>query len=152
MYQALIVIHSYLRWFVLVSLLISLLKAFSGYLSNAVFTKADNAIRHWTATIAHIQLVVGVTLYFQSPLIKYFLKNLHGSKEDFGYLFFGAIHSTLMLAAIVIVTIGSALAKRKETNREKFRTILLWHSFTLIIILIAIPWPFSPFANRPYIR
>src|SRR3954468_23156685 len=114
MYQALILLHSYVRWFVVVSLLVSLYKAFRGYYAKAAFTKADNAIRHWTATIAHVQLMIGMTLYFQSPLIQYFLKTRHSSKEDFGYLFFGVIHSTLMLVAIVIITIGSALAKRKE--------------------------------------
>ena len=152
MYQVLIFLHSYLRWLVLISLIVSVYKAFSGYFSNTAFTKINNAIRHWTATIAHIQLMIGVTLYFQSPLIKYFLKNGNSSKEGFGYLFFGMIHSTLMLVAIVLVTIGSASAKRKEPDREKFRTILVWYSIALIIIFIAIPWPFSPFANRPYLR
>ena len=152
MYQALIVLHSYVRWFVVVSLLMSLYNAFRGYYSNAAFTKADNAIRHWTATIAHIQLIVGMTLYFHSPLIQYFLKTRHSAQEDFGYLFFGVLHSTLMLVAIVIITIGSALAKRKETDNHKFRTMLIWYSLALLIIFIAIPWPFSPFAKRPYLR
>jgi cyanate permease len=150
MYESLIYLHSFLRWFVLLSLIIALYKAFRGYFSNTKFTKSDNAIRHWTATIAHIQLMVGMVLYFQSPLIKYFLKN--GAKEGFEYLFFGTIHSTLMLVAIVIVTIGSAMAKRKKTDKEKFRTMMVWYSLGLIIIFIAIPWPFSPFSNRPYLR
>ena len=150
MYQLLIYLHTYLRWLVLISLIISLYKAFKDYFSKAAFTKGDNAVRHWTATIAHVQLMVGMTLYFQSPLIKYFLKN--GAKGNFEFTFFGMIHSTLMLVAIVIVTIGSALAKRKETDREKFRTMLVWYSLALILIFIAIPWPFSPFANRPYLR
>jgi len=57
-----------------------------------------------------------------------------------------------MLTAIVIITIGSALAKRKKTDKEKFKTMLVWFSAALLIIFIAIPWPFSPLANRPYIR
>ena len=131
-------------------MIIAVFKAFRGYFSNKAFTKSDNAARHWTATTAHVQLMIGMTLYFQSPLIKYFLKNKTGANND--YSFFGMIHSTLMLIAIVIITIGSAMAKRKETDKEKFRTIMVWYSFALLIIFIAIPWPFSPFANRPYIR
>lgn len=150
MYQLLIYLHSFLRWFVLISLIVAVYKAYRGYFSNAAFKKGDNAIRHWIATIAHVQLMVGMVLYFQSPLIKYFLKN--GAKESFEFLFFGMIHSTLMLVAIVIVTIGSAMAKRRKTDKEKFRTMLVWYSLALIIIFIAIPWPFSPFANRPYLR
>jgi cbb3-type cytochrome oxidase subunit 3 len=30
--------------------------------------------------------------------------------------------------------------------------MLVWFTIALIIIFIAIPWPFSPFANRPYFR
>ena len=62
------------------------------------------------------------------------------------------IHSSLMLTAIVLITIGSAKAKRKPTDQEKFKTMLVWFSIALLIIFIAIPWPFSPFANRPYYR
>jgi hypothetical protein len=150
MYKLLIVLHSYVRWFVLLSLIISVYKAFSGYFSNKAFTKSDNAVRHWTATFAHIQLMIGMILYFQSPGIKYFLKNASSAGAE--YSFFGMIHSSLMLVAIIIVTIGSAMAKRKETDKAKFKTMLLWYSLALVIIFIAIPWPFSPFANRPYLR
>src|SRR5688572_32383839 len=111
MYQSLIFLHYYVTWFVLISVLVLLYNAFKGYFSNAAFTKFDNAVRHWTATIAHIQLMIGMILYFQSPLIKYFLKKEDSAKESFDYLFFGMIHSTLMLVAIVIITIGSALTK-----------------------------------------
>lgn len=152
MYQALTFLHSTLRWLVLVSLIVSLYRAYRGYFRKAAFTKTDNAVRHWTATIAHTQLMVGMTLYFQSPIIKYFLNNFSTAKESFDLLFFGVIHSLLMLAAIIIITIGSSLAKRKTTSPEKFKTMLIWYALALLIIFIAIPWPFSPFANRPYFR
>ncbi|HUP14274.1 MAG TPA: hypothetical protein VM187_18760 [Niastella sp.] len=129
---------------------VSVCRAFSGYFAKKTFSKADNAFRHWTATMAHIQLMIGMMLYFQSPLIKYFLKNKTEMNTD--YSFFGMIHSTLMLVAVVIVTCGSALAKRKETDKEKFKAIMLWYSLALLIIFTAIPWPFSPFAYRPYLR
>lgn len=152
MYQTLTFLHSTLRWFVLISLIISLYKAYRGYSQKTTFTKTDNAVRHWTATIAHLQLMVGITLYFQSPIIKYFLKNFSSAKENFDLLFFGLIHSTLMLIAVIIITIGSAMAKRKTVDNEKFKTMLIWYGLALFLIFIAIPWPFSPFANRPYFR
>ena len=150
MYKLLIVLHSYVRWFVLLSLIIAVFKACSGYFSNKAFTKSDNAVRHWAATVAHIQLMIGMILYFQSPVIKYFFKNTNRAGAE--YSFFGVIHGSFMLVAIIIVTIGSAMAKRKETDKAKFKTMLLWYSLALVIIFVAIPWPFSPFANRPYIR
>lgn len=151
MFQSLTFLHSIFRWLVLLSLICSIYKAYSGYILSAKFSKADHLLRHWTATIAHIQLMLGISLYFQSPMVKYYLKNFN-TNTSFDLWFFGLIHSFLMVFSIVIITIGSALAKRKLTDREKFKTMLLWFSVALIVIFIAIPWPFSPFSNRPYFR
>lgn len=152
MYQTLTFYHNFMRWLVLASLLFAIYRAYKGYFSKATFSKIDNAVRHWTATIAHVQLMIGMVLYFQSPIIKYFMANFKEAIKTLDLLFFGLIHGSLMLTAIVIITIGSAKAKRKPNDYEKFKTMLIWFSIALIIIFIAIPWPFSPLANRPYYR
>lgn len=152
MYSALLFFHSIFRWLVLASLLYALFSAYRGYKSNKAFTKTDNSIRHWTATISHIQLMIGFTLYFISPIVKYFLAQKKEAIQHLDIAFFGFIHISMMLVAVVVITIGSALAKRKPTDKEKFKTILLWFSVALLIIFSAIPWPFSPLANRPYFR
>jgi len=152
MYQTLTFLHSTFRWLVLLSLVYSIFRAYRGYFSQKEFSKTDNSVRHWTATIAHIQLVLGITLYSQSPIIKYFWKNFNEAKESFDLLFFGLIHIFLMLFSIILITIGSAISKRKTTDKEKYKTMLIYFIIALVIIFIAIPWPFSPFANRPYFR
>lgn len=152
MYPSLLFVHSLFRWLVLMSLLYAIIRAYRGYSSNSPFTKTDNSARHWTATIAHVQLVLGFTLYFTSPIIKYFFANFKQEIQRINLAFFGIIHFLLMLTAIIVITIGSALAKRKPTAREKFRTMLVWFSIAMALIFLAIPWPFSPLANRPYFR
>ena len=69
-----------MRWLVLASLLYAIYRAYKGYTLNTLFSKTDNAVRHWTATIAHIQLVIGIILYTQSPIIKYFWHNFNDSQ------------------------------------------------------------------------
>ncbi len=152
MYQTILEGHSFIRWLVLVSLLYSIYIAYKGYSQKLPFTKKDNLIRHWTATIAHIQLIFGILVYVQSPIVKYFWKNFNEAIQNLNASFFGIIHIVLMLLAIVLITIGSALAKRKLSDEQKFKTMLIWFSLALLIIFIAIPWPFSPLANRPYFR
>lgn len=152
MYQTITFLHSTFRWLVLLSLLYSIFKACKGYFQQKEFTKTDNSVRHWTATIAHVQLVLGITLYSQSPIIKYFWKNFTEAKESFDLIFFGLIHIFLMLFSIILITIGSSISKRKSNDKEKFKTMLIYFSIALLIIFIAIPWPFSPLANRPYFR
>jgi hypothetical protein len=152
MYSTLLNFHSVVRWFVLVSLIYSIYRAYIGYTQNKSFSSADNAWRHWTATIAHIQLIIGIILYIKSPIVQYFWSNFSKAISNSGMTFFALIHSFLMITSVVIVTIGSALAKRKPTAKQKYKTMLVWFSIALIIIFTAIPWPFSPLANRPYFR
>jgi cytochrome bd-type quinol oxidase subunit 2 len=152
MYSTLLFLHSIGRWLVLISLLYAILRAYKGYRFSLPFTKRDNAIRHWTATIAHLQLMIGMVLYSQSPLIKMFFSRSTHENESSEPLFFAIIHLAIMMVAIIVITIGSALAKRKGSDQEKFTVMLYWFAAALLLIFLAIPWPFSPLAHRPYLR
>ncbi|RRB07377.1 hypothetical protein [Larkinella rosea] len=152
MYPILLTVHSVFRWVVLVSLCYSIYLGITGWSRKKTFNKSADFIRHATATIAHIQLMIGYILYFNSPIVAYFRAHFKEAIRQFDFLFFGLIHILLMTIAIVFITIGSAVAKRKESDNEKFKTMTIWFSLALLLILLAIPWPFSPLANRPYFR
>ena len=152
MYSTLIFLHSIFRWVVLAFILYAIYRASIGLAKNTVFSKIDNAFRHWTATVAHLQLIIGTILYTQSPIARYFWSHKPSISENPEVFFYGLIHIGLMLAAIVLLTVGSALAKRKVTDKAKFQTMLIWFSLALLIILVAVPWPFSPLSARPYLR
>lgn len=152
MYQKLLFFHSLVRWLVFISLVFSIFRAYKGWFSKKNFTKTDDSIRHITATIAHIQLILGLWLYFISPIIDYFLKNFKTAVHEREIRFFGMEHSLMMLVAIVLITIGSMKAKRREQDEEKFKTIAIWYSVAFFIIILNIPWLFSPLTARPYFR
>lgn len=152
MHQTLLVLHSINRYLVLISLLYAIVIAWNGLRSNKIFSESNNRARHLTATIAHIQLMLGLCLYFISPIVKFNVFEGPGNDIVSEHTFFRYIHLVLMVISVIIITIGAAKAKRMDTNRLKFKTMLLWYSISLLIILIAVPWPFSPLANRPYFR
>lgn len=152
MYSTLLALHSICRWLVLASLLFAIFRGLQGWLNKKQFTRIDNLVRHSTATIAHIQLILGIGLYFTSPLTNYFLNNFKVAVHERDARFFGMEHSFMMLLAIIIITIGSAKSKRKQTDNDKFKTMLIWFTIGLIIIITSIPWQFSPFTSRPYFR
>ena len=152
MYGSLLMVHAWLRWLVLLSLLYLIYRSVSALRAKRVFTKLDNILRHSTATIAHVQLAVGFALYFTSPVTKYFMANFRDAIQYADTAFFGMVHITLMTVAVVLITLGSSLAKRRQGDKHKFRTIVTYFLISLVIILIAIPWPFSPLANRPLLR
>jgi hypothetical protein len=152
MYSILLPLHSLIRWFVLVSLIFAIYRAYRGWLGKKAYTKFDERIRIITATIAHVQLVAGLWLYFISPIVSYFLHNFKESMHERGIRFFGMEHITMMLIAITFITIGSAKAKRKTTDRDKFKTMAVWFTISLLMILSSIPWSFSPLISRPLFR
>jgi hypothetical protein len=152
MYATVLTLHSAFRWLVLGSLVYALCRAYLGYTANQPFTKTDDAVRHWTATIAHVQLLLGMALYISSPVVKANFASLRETGFALSEAFFTVLHPLLMLVAVVLVTIGSALAKRRPTARAQFQTMLLWYGVALLSILSFIPWPFSPLASRPLFR
>ena len=152
MYPALLALHSLVRWLVLAGLLSAIYRAYKGWFSKKKFTPFDNSLRRWTAAAVHVQLIIGLWLYFISPFAVYFLDNFPASVHQREFRFFGMEHSLMMLTAIVIITIGSVKAKRGRTDTEKFKTMAVWFSIGLFIILTSIPWAFSPFTSRPYFR
>jgi hypothetical protein len=152
MFNLLLFFHSIIRWTVLITLIWSIFRAYRGYYGKHVFTRGDDKLRHWTTTTTHIQLMLGILLYTQSPNAKFSFHVTGTTGQITQPFFFGVLHLIFMLSAIVVITIGSAMAKRKLTDSEKFKTILIWFSIALLIIFIAIPWPFSPLAQRPYIH
>lgn len=152
MYTFLIVSHSIVRWLIVPAMIYALFRGFRGWAQKRPFTKTDDSVRHITATLTHIQLMIGYVLYFNSPFITYFRTHFKEAVGQFDFVFFGMIHITLMTIAIVLVTIGSSAAKRQQNDTAKFKTMAVFYTIAFLVILIAIPWPFSPLSTRPYFR
>ena len=152
MYSVLLLLHSYNRWLVLISLLLALFRSYRGWLSRKPFTSFDNMVRHITATIVHIQLLLGLWLYAISPLVSYFLNHFKEAVKQREVRFFGMEHIFMMLIAVALITIGSAKAKRQTDDRQKFKTMAIWFTLGLLVILSSIPWQFSPLISRPSFR
>ena len=139
MYEIFVFLHSIFRWLVLVSLIYAIGRSIHGLMSKRTYTKADGHARMLTNTISHIQLLIGFTLYFViSPITQFFIKNGSGGNHEIW--FFGIYHIGMMLSSIVVMTIGGSIARRASTNHAKFKTIAIYFSVSLVLILLAIPW------------
>ncbi len=152
MYATLLALHSLTRWLVLSTLLFAIFRGYRGWLGQKPYLRFDDRVRHITATIAHVQLLLGIWLYFISPIVAYFLHNFHTAVHDRAIRFFGMEHITMMLTGIILITIGSAKAKRQATDRQKFKTMAIWFTVALLVILSSVPWSFSPLISRPNFR
>lgn len=152
MYPFLLFLHSFWRWLVLSSLLYSIYISYKGKTGKLAFTEKANQWRHWTATIAQIQLLLGMAIYVQSPVVIMYQMMDNPNKILNEQTFFRYFHLVMMMVAVVLITVGSAKAKRLKSDSDKYSTMLTWFGLALIVIFIAIPWPFSPLASRPLLR
>lgn len=143
MYEIFVFFHSIFRWLVLISLIYAIGSSIQGVLTKRTYTRADGLARSLATTISHTQLLLGFTLYFVlSPITQYFMKSGSGGNSDIW--FFGIYHIAMMLGSIVVMTIGGSIAKRAASDHAKFKTIAIYFSIALVLILLAIPW-FRPF-------
>jgi len=89
-----------------------------------------------TKWFIYLQALLGITLLFISPLVKY----ESGFMKSSLLRYYGMEHPLMMLIAIGFVAIGLYKSKKKDSIIKKNRTILITYSIALIIMLVMIPW------------
>lgn len=152
MYAILLTIHSWFRWLVLLSLVYTLSRSYHGLIRERAFSLFDNIARRATVGIVQTQFLIGLALYVFSPMVRYFLENFGTAVHERNARFFGMEHITMMFIAVAVISAGSVKVDKNQTDRGKFRLIVIWFSVGLLIIFLSIPWEFSPFTRRPYFR
>ena len=130
--NALVHAHSGLRYVVLALLLAAIATAYSKWKSN---DSDDSKIYSFALISTHIQLLIGLVLFMVSPKVNFSMIS------DKLFRFFSIEHTFMMLIAIILITVGR-VRSRKAVAGNKHRTILYFYLMALILILVAIPWPF----------
>ncbi len=132
-------LHSSLRYVVLALLLISIIVAMSGLNGKKQFTEGNRKLFLFTMVSTHIQLLLGLVLYV---IRKKYMLFTEGLMSEEGARFFGMEHALMMIIALVLITIGHSKSKKVTEAAAKFKKIAVFYTIALIIIFIAIPWPF----------
>ncbi|BBE19190.1 hypothetical protein AQPE_3366 [Aquipluma nitroreducens] len=141
MYTGFLHLHNTLRWLILLSLVITLVKYVSGWLGNQPWKKSDNILGIVFTSLMDIQLLTGLVLYFfLSPITKLAMSDFGAAMKDSGIRFYAVEHFSMMLIAVVLVHIGRAKSKKAKTDLAKFKTATIFYLLALVIILAAIPW------------
>lgn len=131
MYEILKSAHSGWRYIVLILLVVAVLQALIGWFGNKSYTEGNRKLNVFTLISAHIQLLFGLVLYFLSPLTK-------GPMAEAVFRYWKVEHVTMMVLAIVLITIGNAKSKKVKDNVAKHKTIAIFFGIALILILTSI--------------
>lgn len=129
--------HSGLRWVVLGLLLFAIFNAFT---RKNNFEKKDKMIYLFGMISVHVQLLIGLILYFISSKVS-FAEGWMKANDGF-FRFYGMEHLLGMIIAITLITIGRKKSDKVTDPAQKHKIIRVWYTIGLIIILAMIPWPF----------
>jgi hypothetical protein len=141
MYPGLLHLHNTLRWVILILLLLVLIQA---------ITKKEGIRKSslWLLIAGHITLLLGLYQYFAGDSGF----KLISSAVSFGEVmknsaarFWAVEHISAMLLAIVLIT----LARRSAKNLAYKKAAILY-TIALLLILVAVPWPFREGIGRSW--
>ena len=140
MYIYLKTVHSYWAFFVLFVLVAAIVNAFIGRYMGKEFSVKDLRISLFGLIFSHIQLLIGLILYFVSPWFDQWASIGMGVMKDPQTRLYLVEHPITNILAIVLITIGWSMHKRQSESSKKFLRIILFYSLGLLLLLSRIPW------------
>lgn len=143
MYNGLLHAHSGFRYIVLVMIIVALVTAIKGR-NNNTFTNGDKKIYLFTMISMHIQLLLGLILYFLNLAGKgngKWVSFAEGFMKSPIERFYTIEHPLLMFLAIMIFTIGRKKAMKLDTPAAGQTRMLLLLVIVIGSLIFGIPWP-----------
>lgn len=142
MYTTIQFIHSYWAYLVVFVVLIATINSLAGLVGKKEYGPKDFRLALFALIVTHLQFVIGMILYFISPLG---LKNIVNSgmgevMKNSDYRLFAVEHPIVMLLTVVLITIGYSKHKKKLVSGPKFKALTIFYSIALILMLSRIPW------------
>jgi hypothetical protein len=132
-------LHNFLRWVVLIAMLVAIVQL--------LLKKDALKVSKILLISAHSTLVLGLYQYFFGNIGFVFIKTMGMAAvmKDSVARFWAVEHIFSMLLAITLITIGHV--KYKKGGAPK--TTLILYIIALLLIFAAIPWPFRAAIARP---
>ena len=142
--------HSGVRYLILIGLIAAVFLAFNAMRKDQAWDGSPKRLGRLTMILADIQLLMGIFLwvyfiYLNTGLKMKRLKDMLGMQE---VRFMAVEHAVMMFIAIVLIHIGYIRAKKAPSVRQANKSQFLFYLIALIMILVAIPWPFYGHMGR----
>jgi hypothetical protein len=145
MYTALLFLHSWLRWLVVLSGVAVLGGAVAGVSTRRAWLPVDNLRLALFTHSLDIQMLIGLILYaFLSPVTRSGFENMQLTMRDPVLRFFVVEHLVGMVLAIALAHVGRARVRKVVDAAARHRTVLIFIGLSMVALLLSIPWPGMP--------
>lgn len=145
MYNTILIFHSWTRWLVLIFALIAIVKAFRGWQSRDAFQKSDSTLGGIYIGFLHLQVLLGLILYFfLSPVTEIAFSDFGSAMKNSTLRFWAVEHITGMIIAAVVAQVGRIKSKKAINDIQKHKKAFIFYLISFIIILISMPYVIRP--------
>ena len=146
MYPTVLIVHSFLRWVVI---LLGVWAVLGALPSRQRFGRPVSPLPGLLFSIAiDVQLLIGLLLYVAlSPITMAAMQDMGGAMKNGAWRFWAVEHPVLMILAVVFAHLGRPRRGTTGISRRAW----IWFGLALLAIVAATPWPFMP-QGRPWIR
>jgi membrane protein DedA with SNARE-associated domain len=151
MQTGLVHLHNLLRWVILILLVISVIKSYTGWKGGKAFNPGDRKVWLFTMIAAHITLLLGLYQWLigRIGIITTELPEGVSMMKDKTFRFFWLEHPLSMLIAIALITLGYGMARKPVSDQVKYQKAFRYFLIALILILLVTPWRFREVIGRP---
>lgn len=140
-YQWILETHSYLAYVALAVLFLAVANALMGFVGNKMFTLGkDFRLSLFALILCHLQLLVGLILFFVSPSGLNAIQELGMGGLTSAARLLAVEHPFINIIALVLITIGWSKHKKIMEAKKKFKTISIFYGLGLLLIMSRIPW------------
>jgi len=133
MYNGLLHAHSGVRYIVLLGLLIVVVTSLLGWINRKPYTPTDNKLSLYLFIATHIQLLLGLILYFVSPFVQFGGTTM----SDKTTRYWTVEHMVGMLVAVVLITLARSTSKRMSDDNARHKRMFIFN-FVALVVIIAI--------------
>ncbi len=145
-----VLLHSVLRYFILIFALIVAIQSLVGMMGKRPFKKVQKQMALMLLIFCDLQLLLGALLYYYKVIGAGMFSSADVMKDAYKR-FYAVEHSLAMVIAIVLVHVGYAVTKKNMDADRKYKR-LFWCSFIALGIFVAmIPWQGKQVVGRPNI-
>ncbi len=139
-FSFLLPVHNILRWIVLLAGVVAIAFAVAGWLGRKPWTRTHLTLNKIFTMAMDVQVLVGLILYFISPMNQVALRNFAAAMRNADQRFFAVEHIFGMILALGIAHGGRTLAKMARDPWKKHRNAALLFTLALLIVIALIPW------------
>jgi hypothetical protein len=115
-------------------LILFVVRTFQGWRNKSSYSSLDEKLGFWLFMLTHTQLILGIVLYFVSPAVVFSGESM----KDTTARYWLVEHGSMMIIAIVLITLGRITTKKIADSAMKYKKLFVYNGIALVLILVAI--------------